>query len=119
MIRTKMGAEVCSFRYTRYYNRLFYTKCQYLKGTPPGCFFRGRKDMKKICPKCRREYSELDNYCTKCGLELEKEENRCSEMKTQLCRHRVYADDDVYCSCCGALTTYALERERLRMEKTE
>ena len=80
---------------------------------------KGERNMKKICPKCRREYSELDNYCTKCGLELEKEENRCSEMKTQLCRHRVYADDDVYCSCCGALTTYALERERLRMEKTE
>ncbi len=38
--------------------------------------------MKKICPKCRREYTGLENYCTKCGLELEKAPNRCSENKT-------------------------------------
>ena len=28
--------------------------------------------MKKICQKCRKEYTELENYCTKCGIELEK-----------------------------------------------
>lgn len=31
--------------------------------------------MKKICPKCRREYGRIDNYCTKCGIELEKQNN--------------------------------------------
>ena len=30
--------------------------------------------MKKICPKCRKEYSELENYCSKCGIELEREQ---------------------------------------------
>lgn len=64
--------------------------------------------MKKICPKCRREYTGLENYCTKCGLELEKAPNRCSENKTALCAKRVYADDDIYCAYCGSLTTYAL-----------
>lgn len=66
--------------------------------------------MKKVCPKCRKEYTELENYCTKCGIELEKVPNECSEKKAALCMHRVYADDDVYCAYCGSLTTYALER---------
>ena len=68
--------------------------------------------MKKICPKCRREYTGLEKYCTKCGLELEKAPNRCSENKTALCAKRVYADDDIYCAYCGSLTTYALERQK-------
>lgn len=38
--------------------------------------------MKKICPKCKRKYTELENYCTKCGIELEKEPNRCSANNT-------------------------------------
>lgn len=29
--------------------------------------------MRKECPKCRREYLEIDNYCTKCGIELVKQ----------------------------------------------
>ena len=65
--------------------------------------------MKKICPKCSRDYSPLENYCTKCGFELEQEPNRCSEMKTSMCRGMVFKDDDLFCSYCGALTTYALE----------
>lgn len=65
----------------------------------------------KRCPKCGRQYHELENYCTKCGLELIKEKNRCSENKTVMCSHRVYADDDVYCTYCGALTTYAKQRQ--------
>lgn len=68
--------------------------------------------MRKECPKCRREYYEIDNYCTKCGIELVKQPNMCSEKKTALCAHRVFADDDIYCSSCGALTTYALERNK-------
>lgn len=66
--------------------------------------------MNKICPKCRRKYTELENYCTKCGIQLEKAPNVCSEMRTTMCRHREFADDDIYCSYCGALTTYAVER---------
>lgn len=27
--------------------------------------------MVKLCPKCQREYAELENYCTKCGMILE------------------------------------------------
>lgn len=72
--------------------------------------------MNKICPKCKRKYSELENYCTKCGIELDKEANRCSADKTTLCQHRIFADDDIYCSYCGSLTTYALEREQLRQK---
>lgn len=68
--------------------------------------------MNKRCPKCDRKYYELDNYCTKCGIELEKDANRCSENKTTLCRHKTFADDDIYCSHCGSLTTYALERNK-------
>ena len=67
--------------------------------------------MNRICPKCKRKYNELDNYCTKCGIALEKSPNMCSEMRTQMCRHRVFAEDDIYCACCGSLTTYALERQ--------
>lgn len=66
--------------------------------------------MKKICPKCSKEYTEFENYCTKCGIELEKAPNECSEKKTASCSRRIYADDDVYCAYCGALTTYAKER---------
>lgn len=71
--------------------------------------------MRKECPKCGRLYYELDNYCTKCGIELVKQPNRCSAPKTALCAHKVFADDDLYCSCCGALTTYALERNKDRI----
>ena len=63
--------------------------------------------LSKICPKCNRRYTELENYCTKCGIELKKDENRCSEGKSRMCRAIVFADDDIYCSYCGALTTYA------------
>lgn len=70
--------------------------------------------MKKICPKCRKEYSELENYCSKCGIELEKEPNKCSANKTVMCSHRIFADDGIFCSYCGSLTTYALEREQLK-----
>ena len=65
--------------------------------------------MKKICPTCKREYTELENYCRKCGIELIKEPNRCSEMKTALCKDAAFADDDLYCSYCGSPTTYAKE----------
>lgn len=70
--------------------------------------------MKKICSKCRKQYSELENYCSKCGIELEKEPNKCSANKTVMCSHRISADDDIFCSYCGSLTTYALEREQLK-----
>lgn len=66
--------------------------------------------MNKVCPSCGRKYSELEFYCTKCGLELKKAPNTCSEMKSVMCKHRVFADDDLYCSYCGSLTTYAKER---------
>lgn len=62
--------------------------------------------MKKVCPTCGREYREIENYCTKCGVELIKESNRCSANKTALCRSRTFEDDDMYCSFCGAPTTY-------------
>ncbi len=72
--------------------------------------------INKKCPKCRLKYSELENYCTKCGIELEKEENRCSANKTRYCRTRIFKDDDIYCSYCGSLTTYALERQQMNEE---
>ena len=62
--------------------------------------------MRKICPTCKRNYTELENYCTKCGKELVKEPNRCSENKTALCKTKTFADDDVYCSFCGSPTMY-------------
>ena len=70
-----------------------------------GAFFmaKGVSEMRKVCPKCGRVYYELDNYCTKCGFALEKEPNKCSEQRTTLCAHRVFEDDDIYCSYCGAL----------------
>lgn len=66
----------------------------------------------KHCPKCHKRYYELANYCTKCGIELEKEKNMCTEMKTSMCAHIVYDDDDLYCQYCGALTTYATEKAK-------
>lgn len=62
--------------------------------------------MKKICPTCNREYKEFENYCRKCGIELIKEPNKCSENKMALCKDMEFADDDIYCSICGAPTTY-------------
>lgn len=62
----------------------------------------------KRCPKCNREYSKLSNYCSKCGIELEAIPNKCSEMKSSLCKTKVYQDDDMFCEYCGAPTTYAL-----------
>lgn len=70
--------------------------------------------MKKICPTCKREYTEIDNYCTRCGIELIKEPNRCSENKTALCATKTFDDEDIYCSICGSPTTYwkeALEEQ--------
>jgi hypothetical protein len=64
----------------------------------------------KRCPKCGRQYRDIDNYCTKCGILLEKDYNRCSENRTTLCEHTQLADDDMYCSYCGALSTYAKEK---------
>ena len=63
--------------------------------------------MNKICPTCGRMYTELENYCSKCGIQLVREPNRCSENKTALCKDKVFADDDLYCSYCGSPTTYA------------
>lgn len=68
--------------------------------------------MVKQCPKCKKQYTALENYCTKCGITLEQDENRCSANKTTQCARRVYADDDAFCAYCGALTTYALERQK-------
>jgi len=65
----------------------------------------------KICPDCGRQYPETANYCRACGLKLEKKEvNRCSENKGAMCRKLVFHDDDLYCECCGALTTFAAAR---------
>lgn len=69
--------------------------------------------MNKRCPKCNKQYTELENYCSKCGIELVKEKNMCSENKTKYCSHRVYGDDDLYCAYCGSLTTYAVERQKI------
>ncbi|MCI8285379.1 MAG: hypothetical protein HFE90_08985 [Firmicutes bacterium] len=66
--------------------------------------------VKKKCPTCGRIYEGLERYCTKCGVELIKDENRCSSNKTELCRHKTFADDDIYCCYCGSLTTYAAEK---------
>lgn len=66
----------------------------------------------KECPKCHRIYTGLENYCSKCGIVLEKAPNMCSEMKTTLCEHRRYEDDDMFCVYCGSPTTYALEKEK-------
>lgn len=68
--------------------------------------------MRKICPTCRREYTEIENYCSKCGIALKQEPNCCSGKKTALCRDRICADDDLYCSICGSPTIYGLERLR-------
>jgi predicted amidophosphoribosyltransferase len=68
--------------------------------------------MRKFCPKCKTDYPETANYCRICGLELTKEGNRCSENRGALCRTLTFRDDDVYCECCGSLTTYAAERMR-------
>ncbi len=67
---------------------------------------KGKRTMNKICPKCGKQHTELENYCTKCGVKLEKEKNVCTEKKTSMCEHRVFEEDDVYCSYCGALTIY-------------
>jgi len=71
---------------------------------------KGGEKMNRSCPKCSRQYTEMENYCTKCGIELKKAPNCCSENRTALCERRIYADDDAYCAYCGAPTTYALER---------
>lgn len=66
--------------------------------------------MKKICPTCKREYTELENFCRKCGIALVKEPNRCSEMKTAICKAAEFKDDDLFCSYCGALTVTGKRR---------
>ena len=63
--------------------------------------------MRKMCPTCKKTYNEIENYCTKCGVTLVKEPNRCSANKTAMCSSKAFADDDRYCSFCGAPTTYA------------
>ena len=68
--------------------------------------------LNKICPTCGKRYTEMENYCTKCGIPLEKDKNRCSEGKTRMCQCATFADDDIYCSYCGALTTFAVERNK-------
>lgn len=62
---------------------------------------------RSICPACGRKYEGLEKYCTKCGVALAPAPNVCSEMKTAMCRNRVFAEDDLYCCYCGSLTTYA------------
>ncbi len=51
--------------------------------------------MNKSCPKCSRQYTEMENYCTKCGIELKKAPNCCSENRTALCERRIYADEHI------------------------
>ena len=62
----------------------------------------------KSCPTCEKKYSGLESYCTKCGVKLVKDKNRCSEMKTELCRDKVFvvntrkAIESTYMGiCCG------------------
>ena len=65
----------------------------------------------RICPKCGRMYKGLALFCSRCGVELEKDKNRCSEGTTRLCVESALEDDDIYCRYCGALTTFAKERQ--------
>ena len=65
----------------------------------------------KICPRCGKRYKGLARYCSKCGVELETDKNRCSAQSTSLCRDAVFEDDDIFCRYCGALTTFAKEKE--------
>jgi hypothetical protein len=66
----------------------------------------------KLCPSCNTRYGDTAHYCRACGRELIKLDggNCCSENKGDLCRTLKFSDDDVYCECCGSLTTYAAER---------
>ena len=74
--------------------------------------------MNKVCPKCHKHYSELDNYCMYCGIELKKEPNKCTAQKTVRCAHLALPDDALYCPACGSLTTYGEERKRVAAEVT-
>jgi len=65
----------------------------------------------KFCPKCNTRYSETANYCRACGLELVKDKNACSENKGAQCHALEFNDDDIFCECCGALTTFAKARK--------
>lgn len=63
------------------------------------------------CPTCGKQYKGLARYCSQCGIELAKDKNRCSRRGTSLCRDAEFADDDIFCCYCGALTTFAEERK--------
>lgn len=65
--------------------------------------------LHKKCPTCNRKYTDPQMYCSKCGIRLVKDDNRCSEPKTRSCECTVCADDDIYCTYCGALTNFAVE----------
>lgn len=65
--------------------------------------------LHKKCPTCNRKYTDPQMYCSKCGIRLVKDDNRCSEPKTRACECTVCADDDIYCTYCGALTAFAVE----------
>ena len=66
--------------------------------------------MRKSCPKCKTLYTELDQYCAKCGEKLEMEPNRCSANRTALCATKICGENDLFCTYCGAPTTYALAK---------
>ncbi len=65
----------------------------------------------KICPSCGRVFKGLARFCSQCGIELKKEPNKCSSPSTQLCRDAVFDEEDIFCRYCGALTTFAKERQ--------
>ena len=68
--------------------------------------------LNMVCPTCGRKFSGLAQFCTRCGIELVREKNKCSRMGGKLCRNAEFDDEDIYCCYCGALTTYAKEREK-------
>ena len=68
---------------------------------------KGAMRVKKICPTCKRQYTDLECFCRDCGIQLVKNPNRCSERKTAMCKDAVFEDEARYCSYCGAPTVYA------------
>ena len=57
--------------------------------------------MKKICPRCKREYKSVENFCTRCGINRETSKAQAEGVKIHRIIWKIFVREKcVNYECC-------------------